>query len=76
MLTNAQKVTLKNAVVGATLNMEDYGAIADWLNDSTAFVCWKSTMTPSEARKASLLGISWPTKDEWKRRDRRLFCCA
>ena len=56
MLTNAQKIVLKNAAVAATLNMEDYGAIADWLNASTAFVCWKSSMTPTEARIAITSG--------------------
>lgn len=56
MLTNAQKIVLKNAIAGASLNMEDYGAIAEWLNASTSFVCWKSTMTPTEARKAITSG--------------------
>ena len=56
MLTNAQKVVLKNAVTAAALNLEDYGAIAEWLNASTSFVCWKSTMTPTESRKAITSG--------------------
>ena len=62
MLTDAQKVTLKTAILGASpaLNLEDYGAIAEWLNASTTFVVWRSSLSPQEARSAITSGDGLP----------------
>jgi hypothetical protein len=55
-LTTAQKVSLNTAIRATALNLEDYGAIADWLNAATTHVAWKSSLSSIDARKAIVSG--------------------
>jgi hypothetical protein len=52
-LTPAQRATLRTAIIAeptlaAALAAGNDAAVADWLNASTAYVVWRSSVTPAE----------------------------
>ena len=64
MLTNAQALVLKTAILAdATqannVSIQDYSAIADWLNTAGAFIVWRSSIPVSEYRDS----ITWTEVD-------------
>lgn len=57
MLTNTQAMTIKTAILAdATqannVTIQDYSAIADWLNTAGAFIVWRSSVPVTEYRDA------------------------
>lgn len=64
MLTNAQAMTIKTAILAdATqannVTIQDYSAIADWLNTAGAFIVWRTNVPVEEYREA----IVWTEVD-------------
>lgn len=64
MLTNAQLLTLRaaaisNATAAAYIAATDDQGLADWFNvDQTAYIVWRTSLTPDQARSAIVQGAT------------------